>query len=70
VIGTTTALIGAAVLLVLILAWVRGQSASRHLPAVMDEWLTGQDDLAEACPPEFVSQIFSSRDFEFISRLE
>ena len=69
-IGTTTALIGAAVLLVLILVWVRGQSASGHLPAVMDEWLTGQDDLPEACPPEFVSQIFSSRDSEFISQLE
>ena len=69
-IGTPSALIGAAVLLILILVWIRGQSASRHLPAVMDEWLTGQDDITDACPPEFVSQIFSSWDFEFISQME
>jgi len=69
-IGTSSALIGAVVLLVLILVWIRADSASRHLPSVLDEWLPDQGEAAEICPPEFVSQIFSSQDLAFISRLE
>src|SRR5205807_2029959 len=58
------------VLLVLILVWIRADSASRHVPSVLDEWLPDQDGATEICPPEFVSQIFSGQDLAFISRLE
>jgi hypothetical protein len=70
VIGTSSALFGAAVLLVLILGWIRAESRSRHLPYGIDGWLPDQSDAAELCPPEFVSQIFSRQDLTFISRLE
>jgi hypothetical protein len=70
VIGTSSALIGAVVLLVLILVWIRADLASRHLPSVLEAWLSDQDDSVEVCPPEFVSQIFSGQDLAFISRLE
>src|SRR3977135_3877868 len=70
VIGASSALIGAVVLLVLILAWIRADSTSRHLPSVLDAWLPDEGGAAEVCPPEFVSQIFSGRDLAFISRLE
>ena len=69
-IGASSALIGAVVLLVLILAWIRADSTSRHLPSVLDAWLPDEGGAAEVCPPEFVSQIFSNRDLAFISRLE
>jgi len=68
-IGTSSALIGAVVLLVLILVWIRADSASRHLPSVLDGWPPDQGDAIEECPPEFVSQIFSGQDLAFISRL-
>jgi hypothetical protein len=70
VIGTSSALIGAVVLLVLILVWIRADSASRHLPSNLDAWLPDQGDAVEVCPPEFVSQIFSGQDLAFISRIE
>lgn len=69
-IGTSSALIGAVVLLVLILLWIRADSASRHGACVLDEWLPDQSDAADLCPPEFVSQIFSGQDLAFISRLQ
>jgi hypothetical protein len=70
VIGTSSALIGAVVLLVLILVWIKAESASRHLPSGLDEWPPDQSDAEDLCPPEFVSQIFSGQDLAFISRLE
>jgi hypothetical protein len=69
VIGTSSALIGAVVLQVLILVWIRADS-TRHPPSVLDGWLPDQGDAVEVCPPEFVSQIFSGQDLAFISRLE
>ena len=69
-ISTSSALIGAAVLLVLILVWIRADAKSRHLPSVPDEWLPDQAGAAEVCPPEFVSQIFSCQDLEFVLGLE
>ena len=69
-IGTSSALIGAVVLLVLILVWIRADSTSRRLPSTLDGWLPDQGDAVEVCPPEFVSQIFSGQDLAFISRLE
>jgi hypothetical protein len=68
--GTSSALAGAIVLLVLILVWIRSDSRSRHLSAVRDEWLPDQDGPVEKCPPEFVSRIFSSQDLTYISELE
>ena len=70
VIGTSSALIGAVVFLVLILVWIRADSTSRGLPSVLDTWSPDQDDAAEVCPPEFVAQIFSGQDLAFIVRLE
>jgi hypothetical protein len=67
--GTYSALAGGVLLLVLIVAWVRAESASRQLPSALDGWATDQGDSVEACPPEFVPQIFSSQDLEFISKL-
>src|SRR5205823_14896710 len=66
VIGTSSALIGAVVLLVLILVWIRADSTSRRLPSTLDGWLPDQGDAVEVCPPEFVSQIFSGQDLAFI----
>jgi hypothetical protein len=67
--GTYTALAGGILLLVLVVAWVRADSASRHLPSALDGWAANQGDSIETCPPEFVSQIFSSQDLEFVSKL-
>jgi hypothetical protein len=50
--------------------WIRADSKSSHLPSVPDEWLPDQAGAAEVCPPEFVSQIFSCQDLEFVSGLE
>jgi hypothetical protein len=68
--GTYSAFAGGLLLLVLVIAWVRADSASRHLPSALDGWATDQGDSVEACPPEFVSKIFSSEDLEFISQLD
>jgi len=70
VIGTSSALVGAVVLLVLILVWIRADSTSRHPPSVLDGWLPDQGEAVEVCPPEFVLQIFSGQDLAFISGLE
>jgi hypothetical protein len=70
VIGISSAVIGAVLLLVLILVWLRADATSRHLLSALDESFSKRDELVEVCPPEFVSQIFSSQDLAFITRLE
>lgn len=67
-IGVTTAMIAAVVLLVLILVWIRVAATSRELPLASDEWQFGKGDNREACPPEFVSRIFSDDDLAFVCR--
>ena len=70
-IGTTGALLAAAALVVLLIAWVRAGKALRDLPFGSEAWSSGFDEGEEpgACPPEFVSQIFSSRDPAYVGRL-
>jgi hypothetical protein len=70
VIGTSSAVMGAVVLLIVILVWLRADVTSRHLLSVLDESFSERDELVEVCPPEFVSQIFSGQDLAFITRLE
>ena len=67
-ISVTSAMIAALVLLVLILVWVRAAATSRELPLAPDEWLFDKGDNVEACPPEFVSRIFSRDDLAFVWR--
>jgi len=70
-IGTTSALIAAAALVVLLIAWIRADKALRDLPLGSEERQSGLEEGAEleACPPEFVSQIFSSGDVAYVARL-
>lgn len=67
-IGVTGALLAAAVLFLLLLAWVRADLALRDLPSGSEEWLSEWEG-ADPCPPEFVSQIFSIDDREYVWRL-
>ena len=71
-IDTTGALLAAAALLLLLIAWIRADKALRDLPFGSEEWLSSPDESKEleACPPEFVSQIFSSGDLTYIERLD
>lgn len=71
-IGTTSALFAAAALAVLMIAWIRADKALRDLPFGSKEWLSGLEEDANqnACPPEFVSQIFSSGDLAYVGRLD
>lgn len=69
-IGTGSALIAAAVLLLLLWIWVRADATSRELRLGLDERLPGGGENAEACPPEFVSRIFSGDDLAFVWRLD
>ncbi len=69
-IGTGSALIAAAVLFLLLWIWIRTDASSRELPLAPDEWLPGGGEGAEACPPEFVSRIFSGDDLAFVWRLD
>jgi len=71
VIGATSALIAAAALVLLLIAWTRADKALRDLPIGSGESLSGPAEEAEleTCPPEFVSQIFSSGDVAYIARL-
>ncbi len=69
-IGTGSALIAAVALLLLIWIWIRADATSRELPSAHDEWLHGGAEDMEACPPEFVSRIFSADDLAFIWRLD
>ncbi len=70
-IGTTAALLAAAALVLLLIAWIRADKALRDLPFGSEEWSAGLDqgEALEACPPEFVSQIFSSGDLNYVARL-
>jgi len=71
VIGTTGALIAAAALVLLLIAWIRADKALRDLPFGSEEWQSGLEEGAEieVCPPEFVSQVFSSSDVAYVERL-
>lgn len=72
-IGTAGALLAAAALLLLLLiAWIRADKALRDLPFGSEQWSTSPDENEEmeGCPPEFVSQIFSSGDAAYIRRLD
>lgn len=71
-IGTTGALLAAAALVVLLIAWIRADKSLRDLPVDPEEWAFGpeEDANSNACPAEFVSQIFSSRDLAYIARLD
>ena len=67
-IGTTGALLAAAALLLLLIAWIRADKALRDLPFGSEQWSAGlcEGEELEACPPEFVSQIFSSCDLAYV----
>jgi hypothetical protein len=69
VIGVAGALIGAAALLLVILVWVRAGMGLRQSNADWDP-PPDQDESTEACPLNFVTQIFSEEDAEFLSRLK
>lgn len=71
-IGMAGALLAAAALVLLLVAWIRADKALRELPFGSEEWSSGLDEEAEleACPPEFVSQIFSSGDLAYVGRLD
>ena len=71
-IGTTGALLAATALVLLLIAWIRADKALRDLPFGSEEWPSGLDEGAEleGCPPEFVSQIFSSGDLAYVERLD
>ena len=70
-IGTTGALLAAAALVLLLIAWIRAGKALRDLPFGSEDWASGpgEDAASTACPPEFVSQIFSNRDPAYVGRL-
>lgn len=69
-IGTTGALLAAAALVLLLIAWIRADKALRDLPFGSEEWLFSLDESEEeGCLPEFVSQIFSSEDLAYVKRL-
>lgn len=70
-IGTTGALLAAAALVLLLIAWVRADKALRDLPFGSEAWPASLDDGEglETCPPEFVSQIFSGRDLAYVAQL-
>ncbi|HKW60978.1 MAG TPA: hypothetical protein VJN89_00410 [Candidatus Acidoferrum sp.] len=66
-----SALLAAAALVLLLVAWIRADKALRDLPFGSEEWsiLDGIEEL-DACPPEFVAQIFSSGDLAYVGRLD
>lgn len=70
-IGTTGALLAAAALVLLLIAWIRAGKALRDLPIGSEDWASspGEDVYWSACPPEFVSQIFSNTDLAYVERL-
>jgi len=72
VIGMTGALLAAAALVLLLVAWARADKALRDLPSGSQEWLFNLEEDADtsACPPEFVSQIFSSDDQAYVLGLD
>ena len=70
-IGTTGALLAAAALVLLLIAWIRADKALRDLSFGSEGWPSGLDEgeELETCPPEFVSQIFASGDRDYVGRL-
>lgn len=70
-IGTTGALLAATTLVLLLVAWIRADKALRDLPFGSEAWSASLDEGEElqACPPEFVSQIFSNGDLAYVARL-
>lgn len=68
-IGVSVVLIGAVLLSLLLFLWMRAnwtsQSASSPWEPSLSETGTGQ----EVCSPEYVTQIFSADDLEFVSRM-
>ncbi len=70
-ISTTSALIAAAALVLLLIAWIRADKALRDLPFGSQEWPSDLDESTdmEVCPHEFVSQIFSSGDVAYVEQL-
>lgn len=71
-IGTASALLAAAALVLLLIAWIRADKALRDLPFGSEGWASGRAEDADwnACPPEFVSQIFSNADQGYVERLD
>lgn len=71
-IGTTSSLLAAAALALLLIAWIRADKALRDLPFGWEERSARLDESEglETCPPEFVSQIFSSGDLAYVERLD
>ena len=67
-IGMTGALLAAAALLLVLIAWARADKAMRDLPSGSGEWLSNLEEDADinVCPPGFVSQIFSSDDRTYV----
>lgn len=70
-IGTTGALLAAGALVLLLIAWIRADKALRDLPFGSERWTANPDEIdeLETCPPEFVSQIFSSDDLAYVEQL-
>ena len=70
-ISTAGALLAAAALVLLLIAWIRADKALRDLPFDSEKWASGPGEDADlsVCPPEFVSQIFSNADLAYIARL-
>ena len=70
-IGTTSALVLAAALGLLLFAWIRADQALRDWPLRSEEWqsILEEDAEMEVCPPEFVSQVFSRSDVAYVERL-
>lgn len=70
-IGTTAALLTAAALVLLLVAWMRADRTLRDLPFGSEEWPSGAGEDADlsVCPPEFVAQIFSTADLAYVEQL-
>ena len=71
-IGTTGALLAAAALVLLLIAWIRADKALRDFPFGSEDWSSSLDEgeELEACPAKFVSQIFSRGDLAYVARLD
>jgi hypothetical protein len=69
-IGVWSALVGAVVSLLVLLAWVRAETSSKDSRSDWGAADQEQGQSVETCSPEIVSQIFSAADSQFISGLE
>jgi hypothetical protein len=68
--GAYGALFVGALLLFLILVWLRANLAQRDDLSNHQALLSHECENLEACPQEFVSRIFEAEDLKFISRFE